>query len=75
MTTKTFKVPDMDCTACVMHLEGIEDKLEGIDMIDANYRKQRMVVEYDERAVGEEDIIAAVKKEGYTAVPIQESEA
>ena len=75
MITKTFKVPDMDCTACVMHLEGIEDKLDGIDMIDANYRKQRMIVEYDESEVSEQDIITAVKKEGYTAVPMQESEA
>lgn len=75
MTTKTFKVPDMDCTACVMHIEGIEDNLHGIEMIDANYRKQRMVVEYDESKVNEQDIIAAVKKEGYTAVPLEESEA
>ena len=74
MTTKTFKVPDMDCTACVMHIEGIEDSLHGIEMIDANYRKQRMVVEYDENEVNEQDIIAAVKKEGYTAVPVHESE-
>lgn len=74
MTTKTFKIPDMDCTACVMHLEGIEDKLDGIEMIDANYRKQRMIVEYDESEVNEQDIIAAVKKEGYTAVPLAESE-
>lgn len=74
MITKTFTVPDMDCTACVMHLEGIEDKLAGIEMIDANYRKQRMTVEYDENEVSEEAIIAAVKKEGYTAVPVQESE-
>ena len=71
MTTKTFKVPDMDCTACVMHLEGIEDKLDGIEMIDANYRKQRMVVEYNDDEVSEQEIIAAVKKEGYTAVPVQ----
>lgn len=71
MTTKTFKVPDMDCTACVMHLEGIEDKLSGVEMIDANYRKQRMTVEYDESEVSEQDIISAVKKEGYTAVPVE----
>lgn len=74
MTTKTFKVPDMDCVACVMHLESIEDKLHGIEMIDANYRKQCMVVEYDEAKVSEQDIIAAIKQEGYTAVPIGESE-
>jgi len=74
MTTKTFSIPDMNCTACVMHLEGIEDKLRGIEMIDANYRKQRMQVEYNEDEVSEHDIIAAVKKEGYTAIPINDNE-
>lgn len=72
MTTTTFTVPDMDCAACVMHLEGIEDKLKGVEYVDANYRKQRMVVEYDEGKVSEQDIVAAVKKEGYTAVPSDE---
>lgn len=73
MTTKTFSVPDMDCTACVMHIEGIEDTLNGVEMIDANYHKQRMTVEYNEDEVSEHDIIAAVKKEGYTAIPINEN--
>ena len=74
MAVKTFKVEDMDCTACVMHLESIEDKVKGIEMVDANYRKQRIVVEYDENVVNEQDIVAAAKKEGYTAVPVAESE-
>ena len=73
MTTQTFQVADMNCTACVMHLEGIEDELPGIESIDASYKKLRMVVEYDETKVTEQDIIKAVKAEGYTATP-QEKE-
>lgn len=69
MATKQFKVVDMTCSSCVMHLEGIEDKLPGIDKIEANYKNQTMVATFDESKVGEDQLIAAVKKEGYTAVP------
>jgi len=67
MTTQTFDVAGMNCTACVMHIEGIEDEVEGIESIDVNFKKQRMVVEYDESKVTEHDIATAVKRAGYTA--------
>lgn len=69
MKTQTFAVPDMHCSACVIKLEGIEDELVGIEYVDANYKKQKMVACYDESKVSEQDIIEAVKKEGYTAKP------
>lgn len=69
MTTQTFSVPDMNCTACVMHIEAIEDDLDGVLSIDASYKKLRMVVEYDESKVSQDQIIQAVQHTGYTAVP------
>lgn len=68
MIKKTFKVPDMSCTNCAMKLESLEDSLEGVKEINASYHKLEMVVEYDESKLTEEQIIAAVKKKGYTAV-------
>mgnify|MGYP000571900818 CR=1 FL=1 len=70
MIKKTFSVPDMSCTNCAMKLESLEDELAGIKEINASYHKQRMVVEYDETQLGEDEIVAAAKKKGYTAVPI-----
>lgn len=67
MTTQIFDVAGMNCTACVMHIEGLEDELEGIESIDVNFKKQHMVVEYDESKVTEHDISTAVKNAGYTA--------
>lgn len=67
MAKKTFRVPDMHCTACVMRLEGIEDELPGIKQVTASYRKQQMEVEYDETQVTAQQIIAAAKKRGYEA--------
>jgi copper chaperone CopZ len=68
MIKKTFKVEDMSCTNCAMKLEGLEDTLDGVKEINASYHKLAMTVEYDESRLTAEQIIAAVKKKGYTAV-------
>jgi copper chaperone CopZ len=69
MIKKTFKVSDMSCTNCAMKLESLEDTLDGIKEINASYHKLEMVVVYDETKLTDEQIIAAVKKKGYQAVP------
>ena len=69
MVKKTFNVPDMHCTNCSMKLESIEDELAGIKEINASYHKLQMTVEYDESRLTDEQIIAAVKKKGYQALP------
>jgi len=70
MIKKTFKIPDMTCTNCAMKLEALEDDLGGVKRIDASYHKLQMVIEYDEIKLTEEEIVVAVKKKGYQAVPM-----
>lgn len=70
MIKKTFSVPDMTCTNCAMKLESLEDTLAGVKEINASYHKLQMTVEYDETRLSDEQIIAAVKKKGYQAVPL-----
>jgi copper chaperone CopZ len=70
MIKKTFKIPDMTCTNCAMKLESLEDTLEGVKAINASYHKLQMIVEYDESKLTDEQIIAAVKKKGYQALPV-----
>ena len=69
MLKKTYRVPDMHCTNCVMKLESIEDDIQGIRSINASYHKQNMVVEFDETQVNEAQILAAVQKKGYHPEP------
>lgn len=69
MLKQTFKVADMTCPNCAMKLESLEDSLEGVKEINASYHKLTMVVEYDESALTEEQIVDAVKRKGYTAIP------
>lgn len=69
MIKKTFKVPDMSCSNCAMKLESLEDTLNGVKEVNASYHRLEMVIVYDESKLTEEQIIAAVKKKGYQAVP------
>jgi len=70
MIKKTFKIPDMTCSNCAMKLESLEDDLDGVKEINASYHRLEMVVEFDESKLTEEQIIAAVKKKGYQAMPM-----
>jgi len=63
---KTFQIPDMHCSACVMKLESLEDDLPGVIMVQASYLKQSMQVEYDDRKVREGEIRKAIQGLGYT---------
>ena len=69
MLKKTFKIPDMTCSNCAMKIESLEDDLDGVKEINASYHKLEMVIEYDESKLTDEQIIVAVKKKGYTALP------
>ena len=68
MIKKIFKVPDMTCSNCAMKLESLEDSLDGVKEINASYHKLQMEIIYDESRLSDEQIVAAVKKKGYTAV-------
>jgi len=65
---KTFHIPDMHCSACVMKLEGLEDDLPGVKRVEASYQKQSMLVEYDDSKMSEEEIRKAIAELGYTTV-------
>jgi copper chaperone CopZ len=69
MIKKTFRVTDMHCTNCAMRIEEIEDNLPGVKQVSASYQKMQMIVEYDDSRVSEDQILEAVQRKGYTAVP------
>jgi len=60
-----FRVPDMQCPNCAMHLEGLEDDLPGVKRVCASYKKQTMEVEFDETKLSVAQIIGAANARGY----------
>lgn len=61
----TLKIQGMECPNCAMTLEGIEDELAGVLFAEASYRKEELVVEYEESILNLEQIKAEVKRLGY----------
>jgi copper chaperone CopZ len=66
----TFRVPDMECPNCAMHLEGLEDDVPGLTKVSASYKKQLMEVEFDESILNVNQIINAATKIGYHPEPV-----
>lgn len=71
MTTQTFKISDMSCSSCVMHIEELEDTVPGVRRIAVNFKKHEMVAEYDESKVTSQAIADEVSKLGYPAIPVE----
>ena len=72
MTRLVLSIANMECPNCAMKLEGLEDSLPGVAMVEASYRRGRMVVEYDESMLSEAAIQAAVEHMGYTVAAAKE---
>lgn len=70
MMKKVYRVEGMHCSNCAMSVEGIEDDLPGIRQVSASYQKAQMTVEFEEQLVSEEQILSAMEKRGYRAIPV-----
>ena len=68
----TIKIEGMHCPNCAMRLEGIEDRLAGIRRAEASYHKGRMVVEYNEGEVTQEQMKAEITRLGFEVTGISE---
>ncbi|MCI8401638.1 MAG: heavy metal translocating P-type ATPase [Lachnospiraceae bacterium] len=62
-----FDVTGMSCSACQAHVEKAVRKLSGVEDVAVNLLANNMTVEYDEGAITDEQIIAAVTDAGYGA--------
>ena len=74
MMTEQFAVTGMTCAACSAHVEKAVSRLSGVQSAPVNLMLGSMTVTYDERAVTEGDIIAAVKAAGYGASPASQTD-
>ena len=74
MMTEQFAVTGMTCAACSTHVEKAVSRLSGVQSAPVNLMLGSMTVTYDEKAVTEGDIIAAVKAAGYGASPASQTD-
>ena len=57
-----------------MHLEGMEDEIDGIQKVDVNFKQLTMQVDYLEELIGVDSITQAVAEMGYVAAPAELSD-
>ncbi len=69
MTKKKLKIEGMHCSSCAMLIDGDLEDLEGVKSANTNYAKGETEVEIDEDKLSDKEIIDAIKKIGYTAIP------
>lgn len=68
MAKKRFHIQGMHCVGCAMTIDGALEDLQGVQLANTNYARQWVDVEYDERQVTDEQIVAAINAAGYEAV-------
>lgn len=64
---KKYNVTGMTCSSCSSGVERSVKKLPGVNGVNVNLLSGWMTVDFDEGAVGDEEIIRAVKGAGYGA--------
>lgn len=56
----------MHCASCATMIDLDLEDLKGINKAKTDYAKSELSVEYDESLVSEKEIIASIKKSGYS---------
>lgn len=67
MKKEKFDIQGMTCSSCSAHVEKAVKNLQGIQKVNVNLLSNNMIVEYDEKAVNNQNIIKAVIDAGYGA--------
>lgn len=75
MKTRVFRIGGMTCAACTGRVEGAIRALPGVQSVSASIGNNTATVAYDEAAVSEEEIGAAVRAAGYTLISDDRDEA
>ena len=69
MKTEKFQVTGMTCAACQANVTKCVAKLPGVEQVDVSLLANAMTVTFDDGALTEEAIVAAVEDIGYGAEP------
>ncbi len=75
MTTKTFSVQGMTCSACSSAVEKTVKELQGVTSVEVQLLKNQMKATYDETCIQEGAILQAVNAVGYQAADLQQEAA
>lgn len=64
---KKLKIEGMHCTSCAMNIDFDLEDIDGVREAKTSFAKQESEVEFDQDKLNIQEVIAAIKKTGYTA--------
>ena len=67
MREEIYDITGMHCAACSSSIERVTRKLPGVEESNVNLPLNRLTIRYDESKTTSEDIIAKIKKAGFSA--------
>ncbi|PIQ79568.1 copper-translocating P-type ATPase [Candidatus Peregrinibacteria bacterium CG11_big_fil_rev_8_21_14_0_20_41_10] len=68
--TTQLNITDMDCAACVMHIEKALTKQKGITNVSVSFATNSATITHNGEQISPEAIVQTIKKAGYTATPM-----
>lgn len=67
MREELYDIVGMHCAACSSSIERVTRKLPGVEESNVNLPLNRLTIRYDESKTSSEDIVAKIKKAGFSA--------
>lgn len=64
----------MHCSSCASLIERSLNKVSGVNEAHVNFAAEKALVSYDESRTGTDELIAAIKKSGYTASMVDQKD-
>lgn len=69
MKTETFDVVGMTCATCALTVEKVVGRLAGVEEASVNLATEKLTVRYDAQNLYPSQVVEAVSKAGYQALP------
>lgn len=67
----TIKISGMDCSACVMNVDGVLEDIEGVEESRTSFAKEVTTVVFYTNKVSPHELISCIKATGYKAVIVE----
>jgi copper ion binding protein len=69
VTRTVFRAEGFSCPSCVAKIEKQVGRLDGVQAVTVKFASGRVEVDHDPALATNDDIVAAIARAGYVAVP------
>ncbi|MBU1166934.1 heavy metal translocating P-type ATPase [Patescibacteria group bacterium] len=67
---KDYQITGMHCASCALTVEKNLKKIPGVKEASVNFATEKASVEYEDKKLDDNEVLASVKKSGYQAEPV-----